>query len=260
MDFFEFWFWHRWFHRDDPNYDDSSVFDGFMKLLLVLFLLVLITMTATRCQNEKSSDRDIITDHQDIRTPAVQRTSDKQTSGQQQIKNQSATLKSTAQQKQHATATTSKTTTSKTATSKTTTARTTTATTKQVADAKRAKSAANQLQKSSAVQNAVVTTTAATTATSPAQSSAGQKPAVKKYNKQYLEVFTEKGELLMYVGMPKDSVKMLMGAPYSTRAYNSEYFGLQETWEYMGRNKYVSEFTFEFENGRLKSLRQYRER
>ena len=212
-------------------------------------------MTATKCQNEKSSDREIITSHQDIRTPAVQRTSDKQTSGQQQIKNQSATLKSTAQQKQHATATTSKTTASKTATSKTATAAT-----KQVADAKRAKSAANQLQKSSAVQNAVVTTTAATTATSPAQSAGGQKPAVKKYNKQYLEVFTEKGELLMYVGMPKDSVKMLMGAPYSTRAYNSEYFGLQETWEYMGRNKYVSEFTFEFENGRLKSLRQYRER
>ena len=78
-------------------------------------------------------------------------------------------------------------------------------------------------------------------------------------SRQYIEVYTAAGEVKLYVGMPKDSVKMKMGNPYTTSAYDSPYSGLQETWEYMGRNKYVSEFTIEFLNGRLKSLRQYRE-
>ncbi len=76
---------------------------------------------------------------------------------------------------------------------------------------------------------------------------------------QRFEVFTEKGEITLYVGMSKDSVKALMGAPYTNSAYNSQYRGLEETWEYKGRNKYVCEYTLKFLNGKLQSLRHYRE-
>ena len=97
--------------------------------------------------------------------------------------------------------------------------------------------------------------------TAAEETAAEETAAEKTYaSRQYIEVYTAAGEVKLYVGMPKDSVKMKMGNPYTTSAYDSPYSGLQETWEYMGRNKYVSEFTIEFLNGRLKSLRQYRER
>ena len=140
----------------------------------------------------------------------------------------------------------------------------------QVAAAKRAEHVSNQLQKSSAVPVAssvtVATKSASATMVSdttvslaPVKSAGGQKLTSQKDTRRYIEVFTATGEIRMYVGMPKDSVKMLMGNPHSTRAYDLPYSGLQETWEYMGRNKYMSEFTFEFVDGKLKSMRQYRE-
>ena len=191
MDFFEFWFWHRWFHRDDPNYDDSGILGGFIKLMLVFFAAILLMMCVKDCQHENPSDEQQTSQPAEI----TERTSAKQTA------------------------------------------------------TKREEAKVNALAPSAPV--AV-----------PASVKLEQKTVTEKTyeSRQYIEVYTAAGEVKLYVGMPKDSVKMKMGNPYTTRAFDSPYLGLQETWEYLGRNKYVSEFTIEFLNGRLKSLRQYRER
>jgi hypothetical protein len=94
MDFFEFWFWHRWFHRDDPNYDDSNVFGGFMKFMLILVVLIFLAMLARTCQNGSSSDQEFtskpaevkketVNRNQHINTPDTKQTTGKQAQVQQ---------------------------------------------------------------------------------------------------------------------------------------------------------------------------------
>ena len=79
-------------------------------------------------------------------------------------------------------------------------------------------------------------------------------------NIQSFELTTEKGIVKLHTYMPKDSVKILMGRPRSTDinnyGFNNE---VHETWKYKGSNKYMDEFTIEFINGELKSVRQYKE-
>ncbi|GAB6012460.1 hypothetical protein [Viscerimonas tarda] len=78
-------------------------------------------------------------------------------------------------------------------------------------------------------------------------------------NIQSFELSTKNGIVKLHTYMPKDSVQILMGRPQSTDVNDMGILGIRETWEYKGRNRYTSEFTIEFTDGELKSVRQYRE-
>lgn len=79
-------------------------------------------------------------------------------------------------------------------------------------------------------------------------------------NIQSFELTTKNGIVKLHTYMSKDSVQILMGRPQSTDindyGFNEEVF---ETWKYKGTNRYIDEFTIEFTNGKLKSVRQYKE-
>jgi len=77
-------------------------------------------------------------------------------------------------------------------------------------------------------------------------------------NIQSFELTTKKGIVKLHTYMPKDSVQVLMGRPRSTDVVNNEYNDeVRETWKYKGSNDYLDEFTIEFINGELNSVRQY---
>ena len=82
----------------------------------------------------------------------------------------------------------------------------------------------------------------------------------KAADAHYFELSTQNGVIKLFTGIHKDSVKSLMGQPHSVRVTDMGSLGVSETWEYMGRNKYVSEFTIMFNDGKLISLHQYREK
>ncbi len=79
-------------------------------------------------------------------------------------------------------------------------------------------------------------------------------------NIQSFELTTKNGIVKLHTYMSKDSVKILMGRPQSTDindyGYNGKVF---ETWKYRGTNRYVDEFTIEFDNGKLKSVDQFKD-
>ncbi len=82
----------------------------------------------------------------------------------------------------------------------------------------------------------------------------------KEINIQSFELTTKKGIVKLHTYMPKDSVQVLMGRPRSTDVVNNEYNGeVRETWKYKGSNDYLDEFTIEFINGELNSVRQYKD-
>lgn len=72
------------------------------------------------------------------------------------------------------------------------------------------------------------------------------------------EISTKNGLVKLYISMPKDEIKNLLGIPSTTDMYTSSNT-VYEKWNYMGRNSVIPEFTFHFENGKLKSYNQYRE-
>ena len=79
-------------------------------------------------------------------------------------------------------------------------------------------------------------------------------------NIQSFELTTKKGIVNLYTYMPKDSVKALMGRPNSTDIDDNQYRDeVRETWKYRGSNNYIDEFTIEFVNGKLKSVRQFKD-
>lgn len=79
-------------------------------------------------------------------------------------------------------------------------------------------------------------------------------------NIQSFELTTKKGIVKLRTYMPKDSVQILMGRPQSTDINDYGYKGeVHETWKYKGTNRYIDEFTIEFINGKLKSVRQYKD-
>jgi hypothetical protein len=75
---------------------------------------------------------------------------------------------------------------------------------------------------------------------------------------QSFELTTKTGIVKLHTNMLKDSVQILMGRPESTDV-NSTSDRVYEEWKYKGANEYRYEFTIEFMNGRLKSVRQYKE-
>lgn len=78
-------------------------------------------------------------------------------------------------------------------------------------------------------------------------------------NIQSFELTTKNGIVKLHTYMPKDSVQILMGRPQSTDINDYGYGKAHETWKYKGTNRYVDEFTIEFTNGKLKSVRQYKD-
>lgn len=222
MDFFEFWFWHRWFYRDDPDYNVGSFFGGLLKLVLIFSVLMILIMFAQDCQHEDFSDEQQTSQPAQVKEQPVKQHQQVKTSDSQQL-SQSVSKQQPSKQK----------------------------VAKQAAT-KREEAKVNALAPSAPV--------AVLASVKEGEVEVPEVPEKTYASRQYIEVYTAAGEVKLYVGMPKDSVKMKMGNPYTTSAYDSPYSGLKETWEYMERNKYVSEFTIEFLNGRLKSLRQYRER
>lgn len=78
-------------------------------------------------------------------------------------------------------------------------------------------------------------------------------------NIQSFELITKKGIVKLHTYMPKDSVQILMGRPQSTDVDDYGYGEVSETWKYKGTNRYVDEFTIEFSNGELKSVRQFKD-
>ena len=72
---------------------------------------------------------------------------------------------------------------------------------------------------------------------------------------QYIEVKGKKGNVTLHTGMPKDSVKILIGKPdeVDLRSIGSIAY---ETWGYKLKNNYISNLDIKFEDGKLKSIRQ----
>lgn len=73
---------------------------------------------------------------------------------------------------------------------------------------------------------------------------------------EYVEITGKKGPVTLYIGIPKDSVRMLVGKPdeVDLRTVGSE---VREDWGYKIKNKYASDLDIGFIDGRLKSIDQY---
>jgi len=77
----------------------------------------------------------------------------------------------------------------------------------------------------------------------------------KEVEVQYVEVKGKKGHVTLHTGMPKDSVQRLVGKPdeVDLRSYGGTAL---EDWGYKIKNSYVSDLNINFEDGKLKSVRQ----
>lgn len=78
-------------------------------------------------------------------------------------------------------------------------------------------------------------------------------------NIESFELSTKKGIVKLHTYMSKDSVQILMGRPQSTSINDCGYGEVRETWNFRGTNRFVDEFTIEFINGNLKSVKQYKD-
>lgn len=73
---------------------------------------------------------------------------------------------------------------------------------------------------------------------------------------QYVEVTGKKGDVKLHIGMEKDSVQILVGKPDDVNIHslgNTTF----ENWGYNLNKEYGTDLDIDFENGRLKGLRQY---
>jgi hypothetical protein len=77
----------------------------------------------------------------------------------------------------------------------------------------------------------------------------------KEPETQYIDVKGKKGIVTIYTGMPKDSVKLLLGKPDEVslnEIYNTHY----EKWGYKISNNNFADLYVDFENGILAGVRQ----
>lgn len=70
-----------------------------------------------------------------------------------------------------------------------------------------------------------------------------------------IEITGKNGEVTLYTGMPKDSVKLLLGKPdeVDLREIGHTFY---ESWGYKIKNEYYPDLMIEFEDGRMKELSQ----
>ena len=70
------------------------------------------------------------------------------------------------------------------------------------------------------------------------------------------EVITKKGVVKLHLGMPKDSVIMIIGTPDDISSH-STYNTIIEEIKYKVKNDDIADLTFEFEDGKLTKFTQY---
>ena len=70
-----------------------------------------------------------------------------------------------------------------------------------------------------------------------------------------VEITGKNGVVTLYTGMPKDSVKLLVGKPdeVDLREIGHTFY---ESWGYKIKNEYYPDLRIEFEDGRLEGLSQ----
>jgi hypothetical protein len=72
---------------------------------------------------------------------------------------------------------------------------------------------------------------------------------------QKIEVKGKKGSVILYVGIPKDSVELLVGKPDEVRLNNIGDMTMED-WGYKLKNKYISDLDISFKDGRMTSVDQ----
>ncbi|MCC6684213.1 MAG: hypothetical protein IT247_03990 [Bacteroidia bacterium] len=78
---------------------------------------------------------------------------------------------------------------------------------------------------------------------------------VHKVQIQYVEVKGKKGIVTLYTGMPKDSVKILLGKPDGVEL--SSYGNISvEKWRYKVKDNFVPDLDIDFNDGKLNRVRQ----
>lgn len=68
-----------------------------------------------------------------------------------------------------------------------------------------------------------------------------------------VEIKGRKGYVFLHAGMPKDSVKMLVGKPDKT-SFDNDYNGKKERWEYKFHDNGLRILLIDFVNGRLNRI------
>jgi len=71
----------------------------------------------------------------------------------------------------------------------------------------------------------------------------------------YVEVRGKKGEVSLFVGMHKDSAKVLLGKPDEVRL-NTIGRSTYEHWGYKIKKSYIADLNVDFENGKLTGVTQ----
>ena len=72
----------------------------------------------------------------------------------------------------------------------------------------------------------------------------------------WFEVTTDKGKARLHLGMPKDSVILLVGDPDESSAH-SVGSTVYESISYKTKGSEIPNLTFEFESGKLERFKQY---
>ena len=72
----------------------------------------------------------------------------------------------------------------------------------------------------------------------------------------WFEVTTDKGKAQLHLGMPKDSVILLVGNPAESSAHSLG-STVYESIGYKIKGSEIPNLTFEFENGKLERFNQY---
>ncbi|TXG84337.1 MAG: hypothetical protein E6R13_03220 [Spirochaetes bacterium] len=72
---------------------------------------------------------------------------------------------------------------------------------------------------------------------------------------QKIEVKGKKGRVMLYVGIPKDSVELLVGKPDEVRLDNLGDMTIED-WGYKLKNEYISDLDISFNDGRMTSVDQ----
>ncbi len=81
--------------------------------------------------------------------------------------------------------------------------------------------------------------------------------AISEDNSRPFEIVTKKGPVTLHLGMPKDSVILLVGKPDDIRSHSDIGDDIIEEFGYNVKDKGFNDLTFTFENGKLKEFRQY---
>lgn len=82
-----------------------------------------------------------------------------------------------------------------------------------------------------------------------------QNATINESKIQYIEIRGKKGDVILHTGMPKDSVKILIGKPDEVNLYSTGSTAY-EKWGYKIRNQYISDLGIDFKDSKLESVRQ----